>query len=129
MPVIVLLLLLLVLLQQLLLMLLPHPDEGIPDFWLTAMANHDMIGEYVTERDAEVRPAWSAALCYPMPCHAMPCHATLCHVRYATIQLQKLLPTPPPWVSIQLVHLHDTRNVGDDFMLLLVPLQLTLFSV
>jgi hypothetical protein len=29
-------------------------DEGIPDFWLTAMANHDMIGEYVTERDAEV---------------------------------------------------------------------------
>lgn len=31
------------------------PDQGIPDFWLTAMANHDMIGEYVTERDAEVR--------------------------------------------------------------------------
>lgn len=29
-------------------------DQGIPDFWLTAMANHDMIGEYVTERDADV---------------------------------------------------------------------------
>jgi nucleosome assembly protein 1-like 1 len=30
------------------------PDSGIPDFWLTAMTNHDMVGEYVTERDAEV---------------------------------------------------------------------------
>ncbi|KAF8057726.1 NAP1 [Scenedesmus sp. PABB004] len=29
-------------------------DEGIPDFWLTAITNHDMLGEYVTERDAEV---------------------------------------------------------------------------
>jgi nucleosome assembly protein 1-like 1 len=29
-------------------------DEGIPDFWLTAITNHDLLGEYVTERDAEV---------------------------------------------------------------------------
>jgi nucleosome assembly protein 1-like 1 len=35
------------------------PDTGIPDFWLTAMTNHDMIGEYVTERDAEVLAALS----------------------------------------------------------------------
>jgi Nucleosome assembly protein (NAP) len=32
----------------------PNADEGIPDFWLTAMTNHDMLSEYVTERDAEV---------------------------------------------------------------------------
>lgn len=31
-----------------------EPDAGIPDFWLTALTNHDMVGEYVTERDAEV---------------------------------------------------------------------------
>uniref|UniRef100_A0A383V5W6 Nucleosome assembly protein n=1 Tax=Tetradesmus obliquus TaxID=3088 RepID=A0A383V5W6_TETOB len=31
-----------------------EPDEGIPDFWLTAITNHDLLGEYVTERDAEV---------------------------------------------------------------------------
>lgn len=29
-------------------------DQGIPDFWLTAITNHDMLGEYVTERDAAV---------------------------------------------------------------------------
>lgn len=28
-------------------------DEGIPDFWLTALTNHDMVGEYVREQDAE----------------------------------------------------------------------------
>ena len=32
-----------------------EPDSGIPDFWLTAMTNHEMVGELVTERDAEVR--------------------------------------------------------------------------
>eukprot|EP00879_Flechtneria_rotunda_P006760 GHRR01007104.1.p1 GENE.GHRR01007104.1~~GHRR01007104.1.p1 ORF type:complete len:348 (+),score=127.01 GHRR01007104.1:91-1134(+) len=31
-----------------------EPDEGIPDFWLTAITNHEMVGEYVTEKDAEV---------------------------------------------------------------------------
>lgn len=34
-----------------------HPapaDSGIPEFWLTAITNHDMLGEYVSERDAEV---------------------------------------------------------------------------
>lgn len=30
------------------------PDEGIPDFWLTAIVNHDMVGEYVKEQDAKV---------------------------------------------------------------------------
>ncbi|GBF96552.1 hypothetical protein Rsub_09135 [Raphidocelis subcapitata] len=29
-------------------------DAGIPEFWLTAMTNHEMVGELVTERDAEV---------------------------------------------------------------------------
>lgn len=29
-------------------------DTGIPEFWLTAMTNHEMVGELVTERDAEV---------------------------------------------------------------------------
>jgi hypothetical protein len=29
-------------------------DEGIPDFWLNAMTNHDMVGEFITEVDSEV---------------------------------------------------------------------------
>ncbi|KAI8466552.1 MAG: nucleosome assembly protein-domain-containing protein [Monoraphidium minutum] len=29
-------------------------DTGIPEFWLTAMTNHEMVGELITERDAEV---------------------------------------------------------------------------
>jgi hypothetical protein len=32
-----------------------HPDTGIPDFWLMAMTNHDIVGEFITERDSEVR--------------------------------------------------------------------------
>lgn len=41
-------------------------DEGIPDFWLTAITNHDLIGEYVTERDAEVRAPDHARLQQPL---------------------------------------------------------------
>jgi hypothetical protein len=29
-------------------------DEGIPEFWLTAMSNHEAIGGLVSDRDAEV---------------------------------------------------------------------------
>jgi hypothetical protein len=41
------------------------------------MANHDMIGEYVTERDAEVS-GQHAVLCCAMLCHATLCCAVLC---------------------------------------------------
>ena len=35
---------------------LPHPtpDGPIPDFWLNALANHNKIGPFITERDSEV---------------------------------------------------------------------------
>lgn len=29
-------------------------DEGIPEFWLTAMSNHDAIGGLISDRDADV---------------------------------------------------------------------------
>ena len=29
-------------------------DQGIPDFWLNAMTNHDMVGEFITEADSGV---------------------------------------------------------------------------
>lgn len=29
-------------------------DEGLKEFWLTALANHDAVGNYISERDAEV---------------------------------------------------------------------------
>ncbi|MEW5306877.1 MAG: hypothetical protein WDW36_009314 [Sanguina aurantia] len=30
------------------------PDEGIPEFWLNSFANHNKVGQFITERDAEV---------------------------------------------------------------------------
>lgn len=29
-------------------------DSGLPDFWLTALTNHELIGDQITDRDAEV---------------------------------------------------------------------------
>lgn len=29
-------------------------DEGIPEFWLNSFANHNKVGQFITERDAEV---------------------------------------------------------------------------
>ncbi len=29
-------------------------DEGVPDFWLNALANHNKVGPFITERDSEV---------------------------------------------------------------------------
>lgn len=29
--------------------------KGIPQFWLTALKNHAIIGEQITEKDEEVR--------------------------------------------------------------------------
>jgi len=31
-----------------------EPDKGIEEFWLSAFANHDKVGPYITDRDAEV---------------------------------------------------------------------------
>ncbi|KAG2425925.1 hypothetical protein HXX76_013299 [Chlamydomonas incerta] len=31
-----------------------EPDGPIPDFWLNALANHNKIGPFITERDSEV---------------------------------------------------------------------------
>lgn len=31
-----------------------EPDEGVPDFWLNALANHNKVGPFITERDSEV---------------------------------------------------------------------------
>lgn len=32
----------------------PVADEGVPDFWLNALANHNKVGPFITERDSEV---------------------------------------------------------------------------
>lgn len=33
--------------------------KGIPEFWLTALKNHQVIGEMITEKDEEVTvPHW-----------------------------------------------------------------------
>jgi hypothetical protein len=42
-------------------------DAGIPEFWLTAMTNHEMVGELITERDAEVGPDSPRAPLAPPP--------------------------------------------------------------
>ncbi|KXZ54343.1 hypothetical protein GPECTOR_5g425 [Gonium pectorale] len=31
-----------------------EPDGPLPDFWLNALANHNKIGQFITERDSEV---------------------------------------------------------------------------
>ena len=38
-------------------------DGPIPEFWLTALANHDKISPYITERDNEVLAYLEVCLC------------------------------------------------------------------
>ncbi len=47
-------------------------DEGIPEFWLTAMSNHDAIGGLISDRDADVLAYLRDVRCGPAPAWEAP---------------------------------------------------------